>query len=92
MQFDEERNILRIGLPEHAGETELKELTLQACGSFDIPACKLIWVEHYDAIDLHGEWRMVQFGVTLSNYPAQRGGLCWSCKAFRREGLKSACT
>lgn len=39
----------------------VEELCFQVCERFEIPADRLVWLEHYD-YDERGEWNMVTFG------------------------------
>lgn len=46
----------------------IEELCFQVCERFEIPAIRLVWLEHYD-YDEEGEWSMVTFTQTPPHGP-----------------------
>ena len=51
------------GNPGTSITNSVEVVALQVCERFDIAPDKLIWLEHYDALDDDGEWRWVKFGT-----------------------------
>jgi hypothetical protein len=49
------------GNPGNSITNCVEELCFQVCERFEIPAHRLVWLEHYD-YDREGEWNMVTFG------------------------------
>jgi hypothetical protein len=56
------------GNPGNSITNCVEELCFQVCERFELPADKLIWLEHYDH-DIDNEWRLVTFGRTPPNDP-----------------------
>lgn len=50
------------GNPGRGITNSVEELCLQVCDRFDIPAAKLVWLEHYDHFGPE-EWNMVTFAI-----------------------------
>lgn len=51
-----------LGNPGTSITNAVESIVLQVCDRFDIPADKLVWLEHYEDLK-PDEWRMVTFGT-----------------------------
>jgi hypothetical protein len=56
------------GNPGNSITNNVEALCFQVCERFDIPAERLVWLEHYDYYD-EAEWSMVTFGRTPPEKP-----------------------
>jgi hypothetical protein len=61
--------IQTAGNPGTSITNSVEEVALQVCERFEIPADKLVWLEHYDALDDDDEWRLVKFGTVPPKGP-----------------------
>jgi hypothetical protein len=57
------------GNPGTSITNSVEVVALQVCERFDIAPDKLVWLEHYDALDEDGEWRWVEFGTVPPKGP-----------------------
>jgi len=67
--------IQTAGNPGTGITNSVEVIALQVCERFDIPADKLVWLEHYDALPPDGEWRWVEFGTMPPEGPFARSFL-----------------
>ncbi|HVB82270.1 MAG TPA: hypothetical protein VNE82_20245 [Candidatus Binataceae bacterium] len=77
MQFDEERNVLRIGPPEHAGETEITPAMVESVRKIirDAGGILTVWaVLHEDVYESkYGDGTYLHVkGIALNSADAQR--------------------
>ena len=47
-----------LGNPGQSITNAVEAICFQVCERFDIPAQRLVWLEHYDYLDDHGWWRV----------------------------------